>query len=111
MPLYAFEDESGAEFDVFLHMEEAPKFCHWVTLNGKKLKRLVTQPRTTPAKSWEFKGWSQPAWAPGADAYDSDGTPCFTSKKGVQRYLDTQNAEAEKSGQGEYLGYGGKNAL
>ena len=115
MPLYTFKDHYGQTFDVVLSMDEAPKFGEWINLNGKDLCRQIDLPLVKPTKSWQFKGWSQRPWAKGAEAYDAEGTPCFSSKKAVQRFLDTQNKQVEKDGQGEQggeiLSYGGKTAL
>ena len=115
MPIASLQDESGDIFEVFFHMDEMPPFGAPFALNGKTFTRLVDPPQRAIVQTLEFKGWSQPPWAKGAEAYDKDGTPCFSSKKAVQKYLDTQNKLADKDGVGEqggeYLGYGGKTAL
>lgn len=115
MPLYSFKDETGALFEVLLPMAEAPKFGATVTLNGKELTRLVEMPQKAIVQAFEFKAWSQKPWSAGAEAYDAEGNPCFTSKKAIQKYLDTQNSLTETDGVGqqggEILGYGGKDAL
>jgi len=115
MPTYTFADSAGEQYDIFLHMREAPPFGKWVDIAGKKLKRLVEMPQKPIVQSIRFKAYSQVPWAEGAEAYDSEGTPCFSSKKAVQKYLDTQNSKVEKTGindQGvETIGYGGKDAL
>ena len=115
MPLYTFKDDYDQTFEVVLSMDDAPKFGEWITLNGKHLCRMIDLPQVKPVKSWQFKGWSQRPWAKGAEAYDAEGTPCFSSKKAVQKFLDVQNKQVDRDGcgeqGGEYLAYGDKTVL
>lgn len=116
MPIYEFRDEeSGETIEIYLHVGEAPRFGDTIDADGRTLRRIPSVPARATVKTWHVVAHSQPEWAQGAEGYTQTGTPLFSSKKAVQRYLDVQNKLTGADGQGEQggeiLGYDTKTNL
>jgi len=73
-----------------------------MALCGRRVVRLSNRspsfqvPAVPMVRKWDVKGYSLPAWAPGAEGYDADGTPCFSSEASVAAFCDESARRAEK---------------
>ena len=93
MPLYEFEDvETGEPVEEFFHMDDAPSIGVVISLDGRKLRRLVSRQQKPRTRSWEFVAWSLPENVQGVTSWADDGmggkVPAFSSRKEVQRFVD-----------------------
>jgi hypothetical protein len=112
MPIYEFEDErSGEVREVLFKAMQGPDGPPSIgeKIPGTPFRRLPSGSfEVGVVRSFTFRAYSQPQGASGAPAYDSDRTPCFSSRGEIQRYVDHQNrlTEQGKSEQGgEIISY------
>jgi len=112
MPIYEFIDErTGKPAEVLFASMEGPDGPPSIgdMIPGTKLRRTFSRISAPCIRDFRFKGISQKDWASGAPAYDKTGTPCFTSKGEIQKYVDHQNGLVDKDGVGEtggeYIAY------
>lgn len=88
MPMYTFESRDGEQRDVYLPIEEAPKYGARRRIDGKWFKRIVESPPMVQMPNYACKSWSAPFWDPRAKKHDpKTGQVIFDTKRDVDEYV------------------------
>ena len=94
MPIYSFKDsETGQTAERFYPLAEMPRIGDIVEEDGRKLVRIVDQPRIVVSKDHSFVARSLNRWDPDAPRHNEQGQPVFHSKKEVKEYVASQEGD------------------
>lgn len=94
MPIYSFKDSETSEVvEKFYPLDEMPRIGEAVEDKGRKLVRIVDQPRIAPIRDHCFVARSLNRWDPAAPRHNEHGQPVFHSKKEVTEYVASQEGD------------------
>jgi len=94
MPIYSFKDaETSNITERYYSLADMPRIGDVVEENGRKIVRIVDQPRVAVSKDHCFVAKSLPRFDPSAPRHNEHGQPVFHSKKEVTEYVASQEGD------------------